>query len=77
MRKLYNSSKTVELTRSNSIFVKDWDGHDYCIHEDDHDLFQELLQNLYERDAEDEFNEKFRENMCGMAPAFFRKLHLF
>lgn len=48
MDKILSNNK--ELTKANTVFVKDEDGHNYAIHEDDITLFFDLLLEGYKRD---------------------------
>jgi len=61
----YNHDNTIELTKANTIFVKD---------EDDRDLFYKILEEAYVDDDFNELEEKF--NMIGQDPNMWRKQNL-
>ena len=68
------------ITKQTAVFCRDDDGHDYCIHEDDEDIFYELLEKAMDEDYNgpnfDEFEKLFSGNAIGMDPNYFRKKYL-
>jgi hypothetical protein len=70
----YNYEKTVKLTKANTIFVKDEDGHDFAIHEDDESLFYKILEEAYVDDDFNELEDKFHS--IGGDPNIWRKQNL-
>lgn len=66
-----------ELTKSTAVFIQDWDGHDYVIHENDEEYFEELCEAFYKIDGEDErFSEVFDNHMIGSCPRIWRRENL-
>lgn len=60
-----------QLTKCTAIFVQDGDGHDYAIHEDDEEYFEEVLDR-----SDEEFQEIFGDNYLGQDPNNWRKSNL-
>jgi len=65
----------MELTKQTAIFVQDQDSHWYVIHENQEEIFYELMNKGYETDDFDEF-EKMNFKMIGMDPNLYRKNYL-
>jgi hypothetical protein len=70
-----DSTGTIELTKANTIFVKDQDGHNYAIHENDKDVFYRIMNEAYEQDDYYELEILF-PNMIGMNPEKWRQQNL-
>ena len=73
--KYYDSTGEILLNKSNSVFVKDDDGHDYCIYEGDVELFYTIMEEGYKTDNFELF-EKLFPNTTGGDPYIWRKQNL-
>lgn len=71
----YDATGTVVLTKANTIFVKDDDGHDYAIYENDRQLFYTVMEEAYKTEDFTDFEQLF-PNRCGGCPNRWREEHL-
>lgn len=64
------------LTRCTAIFVQDDDCHWYAIHENDYELFNQMLEDSIENGEYEEFEELFGDYRTGGDPISWRNENL-
>lgn len=69
--------KLREIKEKDAIFVQDDDGHHYCIHKNQKQLFEFLLNKCIKNDYNNEdlwfFEVNFKDNMIGMSPEVYKQ----
>lgn len=65
-----------KLTKCNTIFVQDDDCHWYAIHEDDYEEFNKMLEDSFNNNEYEEFEERFGDYRTGGDPIAWRNKNL-
>lgn len=61
------------ITKCTAIETHDYDGHNYCIHEDDEELFSKVLEWSSKNDEYETFGNMFDAYMVGGCYNSYRK----